>query len=212
MNDKTSLIVKAAIIEMTLVALGALLWKWRAGGFEPLDAGDARRLVGQAVTLLAYPLWLAAGWGLARKRLTSARLKPSAEHLRWFETGLIVAALMLVMIQGWTARNLIMDETLGRQAMLRGITIFIGVLTAVQGNFIAKVAPPTGPGAPESGAWSRAMLRIGWGMAAVGLAIVACALSLPTRMLLPVMLVAVTALMMNSLIHRRRLKPSVRNR
>ena len=212
MNGKISFIVKAVIVEMTLVALGALLWKWRVGGLEPLDALEARRLTAQTVTMLAYPAILAAGWWLARKRLASARLTPSAEHLRWFETGMMVAALMLVAIQGWTARNLIMDETLGRQAMLRGITVFVGVLTAVQGNFIAKVAPPTGVGAPETGAWSRTMLRIGWGMAAIGLAIVACAVTLPTRMLLPIMLVAVATLMINSVLQRRRLKPSIGSR
>ena len=212
MNGKTGLIVKAAIVEMTLVALVALLWKWRDAGLGSLDHGETRRLVAQAVTLLVYPLWLAAGWGLARKRLASARLTPSAEHVRWFETGLMVAGLVLVAIQGWTARNFIMDETLGRQTMLRGITVFVGVLTAVQGNFIAKVAPPSGVGAPEPGAWSRTMLKIGWGMAAIGLAIVACAVSLPTRMLMPVMLVAVAMLTINSLIQRRRLKPSARNK
>ena len=212
MNGRTNLIVMTAIIEMTLVALGAVLWKWRAAGLEPLDAVETRRFVVQAVTMLAYPGWLAAGWWLARKRLASARLTPSAEHLRWFEIGMMVAALLLVAIQGWTARNLVMGETLGRETMLRGVTVFIGVLTAVQGNFIAKVAPPTGVGAPEPGAWSRTMLKIGWGMAAIGLAIVACAVSLPTRMLLPVMLVAVTGLTINSLVQRRRLKPSMGNK
>lgn len=212
MNGKTQFIVKAAIVEMPLVALGAVLWKWRVGGLDSLDALEARRLTAQAVTMLAYPALLAAGWWLARRRLSSARLTPSAEHLRWFETGMIIAALMLAAIHGWTARNLIMDETLGRQAMLRGVTVFIGVFTAVQGNFIAKVAPPTGVGAPEPAAWSRTLLRVGWGMAAVGLVIVACAVSLPVRMLLPVMLVAVAVLMINSVLQRRHLKPSIRSR
>ncbi len=208
MNGKTGLIVKAAIVEMTLVALGALLWKWRTGGFDALDPGETRRLTAQAVTMLVHPVWLAAGWGLARERLASPRQTPSAEHVRWFETGMMVAGLMLAATQAWTARNFILDETLGRGALLRGMTIFVGVLTAVQGNFLAKVAPPSGAGAPEAGAWSRTMLGIGWGMTAVGLAVVTCAVALPVPALLPVLLVAVALLMVNSAVQRRRLKPS----
>lgn len=212
MNGKTDLIVKAIIAEMTLVALAALLWKWRVGGFDALDPGETRRLTAQAVTMLVHPVWLAAGWSLARKRLASPRQTPSAEHVRWFETGMLVAGLMLMAVQAWTARNFILDETLGRGALLRGMTLFVGVLTAVQGNFLAKVAPPTGAGAPEPGAWSRTMLKIGWGMAAVGLAVVACAVALPIRSLLPVLLIAVAVLMVNSAFQRRRLRPSMGSR
>lgn len=205
MSDKTSLFVKLAMAWMIFVALGALAWKWRDIGHMTPGTPEARRLMAQAITLMIYPAWFVVGWRLARKRLASPHRTPSAEHVRWFETSMLVAGVALVVVQGWTARNFILDETLGRLALLRGMTVFVGVLTAVQGNFLAKVAPPGGEGAPEAGAWSRAMLGIGWGMTAVGLAVTVCAITLPVRLLFPTLLVAVAALTINSLANRRRL-------
>jgi hypothetical protein len=94
--------------------------------------------------------------------------------------------------------------------MLRLSTIFAGLLVAVQGNFLAKAAPPTGERAPDPAAWTRAMLRIGWVNAAIGLALAACAVGLPIRMLFPVFLGSFLLLMANSLFQRRGLRrPSI---
>jgi hypothetical protein len=197
---KVSQVVFFLAAEMTVVLLGALAWKWP---LNAVFADEPRRVIGQAAVMAFCPLWLMCGWLIAQRRLVTAIPKPSEDYRQWTETSLVASGLAMAVMQGWTARNFIMDDSMGRLAMLRAITVFLGALTAAQGNFLAKVAPPSGPGAPAPGVWTRIALRSGWTMALVGLGVMVCALTLrmPALFLVPV---AATLVLLVNAIHARR--------
>lgn len=201
----TNRLVTALVVgEMTLVALGALAWKWP---LAEAYAAEPRRIIGQVAVMAFCPLWLMCGWLLAQRQLSAAIPRPSEDYRQWTETSLVAAGLAMAVVQGWTARNFIMDESLGRLAMLRGITLFLGALTAAQGNFLAKVAPPSGPGAPAPGVWTRIALRSGWAMTLVGLGMMVCALTLRMPALFLVPVAATLLLLANAIRARRALRP-----
>jgi hypothetical protein len=205
--NKTKVIVMLAVGEMTLVALGALAWKHAQ--LPLLTAFDGspewRRMFGQVVVIAFCPIWLAAGWLVAQWRLATSIPRPSDDYRRWTEASLVASGLALLVMQGWVARNFIAEENLGREALLRAITMFLGAVTAAQGNFLAKVEAPTGVGAPAPGVWTRVALRMGWAMAVTGLGVMIAALVLDMPALFFVPLTAFVALIANAWISRRAL-------
>ena len=208
MKDKTKMIVLLAVGEMTAVALGALAWKHAQ--LPLLTAFDGspewRRLFGQVLLIAFCPIWLAAGWMVAQWRLATAIPRPSEDYRRWTEVSLVASGLLLLVMQAWTARNFIAEENLGREALLRAVTLILGAVTAAQGNFLAKVAPPTGHRAPAPGVWTRVALRMGWAMALVGLAVMigALVLDLPALFFVPV--ASTLALLANAVLSRQALR------
>jgi hypothetical protein len=204
MKVTNKLVALLLIGEMTLVALGALAWKWP---LAEAYAAEPRRIIGQVWVLIFGPLWLAGGWLLVQRKLAKALPRPSEDYRQWTETSLIALGVGLAVMQAWVARNFIADDTLGREVLLRGMTLFIGAMTAAQGNFLAKVAPPTGVGAAEPGVWTRTALRMGWAMALVGLGVMVCALTLRPQALFFVTLAATLLLVANAIRARRALTP-----
>jgi hypothetical protein len=206
MKVDNRLVTILVVGEMTLVALGALAWKWPlADAFEAAP----RRMFGQVWVLIFGPLWLAGGWLLAQRKLATATPRPSEDYRQWTETSLIALGVGLAVMQAWVARNFIAEDTLGREALLRGMTLFIGAMTAAQGNFLAKLAPPTGAGAPEPSVWTRVAMRMGWAMALVGLGVMVCALTLRPPALFFVTLAATFLLMAGAIRARRALTAKV---
>lgn len=208
MNIENRSIVTFAAGEMTLVALGAVAWKWPlVAGLAHFDGSlEARRVLGQVLVMAFCPLWLTAGWLIAQRRLRTAIPRPSEDYRRWTEVSLVAAGLALLVMQAWTARNFIAEESLGRLAMLRAITLFLGALTAAQGNYLAKVAPPSGADAPAPGVWTRIAMGMGRAMALTGLAVMVCSLVLDMPALFLVPVVAFLALLVNAVLHSRALK------
>jgi len=190
--------------EMTLVALGALAWKWP---LAEAYAAEPRRIIAQVWVLSFGPPWLAAGWFLAQRKLATTTPRPSGDYRQWTEASLIALGVGVAVMQAWVARNFILDDDLGRQALLRGMTLFIGAMMAAQGNFLAKVAPPTGSGAPEASVWTRVALRMGWAMVLVGLGVMVCALTLRPPALFLVTLAGTLLLLANAIRARRALTP-----
>ena len=88
------------------------------------------------------------------------------------------------------------------------MTLFVGAMMAAQGNFLAKVAPPTGVGAAEPGVWTKTALRMGWAMALVGLGVMVCALTLRPPALFLVTLGATLLLIASAVRARRALRPA----
>ncbi len=207
MNRSTNWIVAAATAEMVLVAIGAVLWRGLIVEHLALaELTGQRKLVGATVILLLMPLWVALAWFIARRQIASRRMTPSAEHIRLFEISFVVGILMLVVMQGFLARSLVTGDTAGRELLQRGSLAFAGVFTLVQGNFMAKVAPPTGPAAPPPHAWMRMRLAVGWASALIGLALLVCSVSLPITQLRPLTLIAFAALVGVTAWHRSRMK------
>jgi hypothetical protein len=207
-KNKTKMVVLLAFSEMTAVALGVLAWKFPQLG--PLTAFDGspewRRLFSQVAVIAFCPIWLGAGWLVAQHRLATAIPRPSEDYRRWTEVSLVASGLALLVMQGWVARNFIAEENLGRETLLRGITLFLGAMTTAQGNFLAKVEPPTGVGAPAPGVWTRVALRMGWAMALTGLGIMVSALVLDMPALFFVPLIAFVVLITNAVLSRRALR------
>jgi len=208
MNDRNKLIVFLAVGEMTLVALGSLAWKYPLlAHLTAFDGSETwRRLFGQAAVIVFCPIWLALGWLVAQHRLATAVPRLSDDYRRWTEVSLVASGLALLIMQAWTARNFIAEENLGRLALLRAITLFLGALTAAQGNFFAKLEPPSGVGAPAPGVWTRVALRMGWVMSLTGLAVMVCSLTLKMPALFFVPVAAMLALLANAVLSRRALR------
>jgi hypothetical protein len=149
---------------------------------------------------------LAAGWLIAKRRLATAIPRPSEDYRRWTEASLVASGLALLIMQAWVARNFIAEENMGREALLRAITLFLGAITAAQGNFLAKLEGPSGAGAPAPGVWTRVALRMGWAMALTGLAVMVASLVLHMPGLFFVPLVAMLALLANAILSRHALR------
>ncbi|UAL09645.1 hypothetical protein [Caulobacter segnis] len=209
MKDKTKMVMLLAVGEMTLVALGSLAWKHPQLALLTAFDGSRewRRLFGQVAVIAFCPIWLAAGWLVAQRRLATMIPRPTQDYRRWIEASLIASGLALLVMQAWVARNFIAEENLGREALLRAITLFLGAVTTAQGNFLAKVEPPVGEGAPAPGVWTRVALRMGWAMAVTGLGIMIGALVLDMPALFFVPLTAFLALIANAVLSRRALRP-----
>lgn len=208
MNDKAKTIVFLNLAVMSLVAIVALAWK--RPDLTDLVAFDGskawRQLFGQVVVIIFCPVWMGLGWSIAQWRLATVIPRPSEDYRRWTEASLVVSGLALLVMQLWTARNFVADESLGREAMLRGITLFIGAVTAAQGNFLGKVRPPSGDGAPAPGVWSRVALRMGWAMAVTGLGVMVCAIVLQMPALFFVPVAAMLMLLANAVLSRQALR------
>ncbi len=185
MNRTVKLILLGAIAEMTLVGIGALAWK--ASVMGGLDLAHLHRKFPAA--LLFYPAWLGACSAYLVRRLTSDRPRLSDGHRQFINTGLMAAALAIAALHGVLTYSFLSGWTPDRPAFVRLLVVFTGVWMAMQGNFAAKLDPPSGDGAPRTAVWTRMLLRMGWGMALSGLLLIVCGLAAPQPLLMPVMLV-----------------------
>lgn len=200
MNRIVQLALTLLAVEMTAVAVGGVVWGWRAG---LIADGDLRQRL-TAAFLLVFPAfaWAVLAW--APRRLASERPRLSDDHRRHLQAALLFQMIVLAAAQAWIVNVYagLAPPPLDRETFARLAFVLMGVAMAVRGNFVAKVSPPSGEGAPDPGAWTRLQLRTGWVMTILGAATVACALALPVRTLVPVALVVGAALAGLSLMQR----------
>lgn len=175
MSGTVKLVVIAAVVEMLLVAAGAVGWRvWMMGGLEPSHLRRAA-LLGLVPVMLLVPLRIYA------RRLASDTPRLSDSHRRYMESGLTSVAVLAVAAHGFMAWRFLVETPLNRDDVVRAAVVFVGVYVAVRGNFAAKLDPPTGAGAPPAGVWTRGVLNLGWLMVAMGVAVVVCAITLPLK-------------------------------
>ena len=184
MHRTVKLVVIAAIAWMTFVALGLIAWKgWTTPGLS------AAHPVRYTVFFLFYPIWLALGVAYLSRRAGSNRPRLSDNHRRYVEIGLVAVATTAAALQGLSAFAFLQSHALDMQVVVRLALVFVGAVVTVQGNFAAKLDPPTGESAPNPAVWTRAVLGMGWVMVVLGLAIIVGALTLPVAQMLPMLLV-----------------------
>lgn len=204
MSRTLKLIVQAAIIEMALVALA--IFTWRYGALPWLPAPGPFNPRTQFMLVFAPAVFVLAVV-YAGRRLASDRPRISDSHRRYLEGSMQVGAAMIVAMQGLFAYIDVTGVVMDRELVVRGLAAFVGLSAAIQGNAAAKLDPPSGDGAPAPGVWARTVLRFGWIMVAMGLAIVVSAVALPLPLLLPVMTATAAIGVVLELVYRRMTRP-----
>ena len=204
MSRTLKLIVQAAIIEMALVALA--IFAWRYGALPGLPAPGPLNPRTQVMLVFAPAVFVLAVV-YAGRRLASDRPRISDSHRRYLEGSMQVGAAMIVAMQGLFAYIDVTGVVMDRELVVRGLAAFVGLSAAIQGNAAAKLDPPSGDGAPAPGVWTRTVLRFGWIMVAMGLAIVVSAVALPLPLLLPVMTATAAIGVVLELVYRRMTRP-----
>jgi hypothetical protein len=178
MSRTLKLVLLAAILEMSAVALAVAAWRFQALGWslESLAAPERGRFLAGTLMLAFLPVWLALGAGFTARKMAKPGLKAAPDTRRYNEITLMAAAAFAVGVQAWGVGSVLGVIPKG-EAQLRAIEALSGVFLMVAGNFLAKTSPPTGPRAPDPAAWTRGMLRIGWTGVAAGLVIVVAAIT-----------------------------------
>ncbi len=185
MSRALKVFVGAAIAVMIVVLATCCRVHWDAiAGFSALDAQKKRLLVSVLVTAAFLPAWVGfCAWGLNRQ-MTQRHLHLSREHLRFYEVSMVILVMFTVAGQYWMTFGYAYTPGWARNGVFaRAMLVFIGAFVVVYGNFHAKVPPATGALAPAPAVWIRGMLRNGWAMVLLGLAIVAMAICLPLKLL-----------------------------
>ncbi len=173
----------AAAIAVMIVLLAACCWAhWDAiTGFSALDSHDKSLLVRVLVATALMPAWVGiCTWGQNRL-VTQRHLHLSREHLRFYEASIVILVLFAVAWQYWMTFGYAYTLAWPRGLFGRGGLVCIGAFVIVYGNFNAKVPPATGALAPPPAVWIRGMLRNGWAMVLLGLAMVVLAIALPLK-------------------------------
>jgi hypothetical protein len=139
--------------------------------------------------------------------MLSERPRISDSHRRYLERGLPVAAAGMIAMQGLYAYLDVTGVELNQDLMVRGLIVFVGLWTAINGNHVAKLDPPSGPGAPPAAVWTRMALRFGWIMVLSGLAIVVSAFTLSRSLLLLIFVAVALVLIGGEIVYLRMTRP-----
>lgn len=207
MSRNTRLLILAILILDLLIALTAFGLKMGVLGAPPGLGVRVGPIPPQALFALSFiPVWMSVGWAILEWQVARRSLRPAADHRRIVIGGFVATALFCLLVQLVFADALTTGWAPGGLLFLRLTTAFVGGLLAVQGNFLAKTNPPTGEKAPTPARWTRHVLRVGWVMALVGLALVVCSVVLPISSLHWAMLGGVTLIITNNLLNRRTLR------
>ncbi len=127
-----------------------------------------------------FPAWLAGGVVLTERKLQPKGMQLSADHHRIAEMGMVASCLMAAGLQGWFAAIFAFRNPALLHISPQAVAMIVGgAFFLVYGNASAKLAPPSGPAAPDSGAWIRANLRNGWAVVLLGLFMMAAAFAPP---------------------------------
>jgi len=187
---------------MALLAAALIAWKGCAAtGF------NSPHLRHGVVQLVFFPAWLAVCAAYLSRRLTSDRPRISDSHRRYINTGLAVTSLAMAGLHGIVAYSFATGWSPDRLTFVRLVTVIAGAWMTIQGNNAAKLDPPSGDGAPQTAVWTRMLLRMGWGMALAGIALIVCGLAAPQPVILPVMLVLVVLGIGAEIAYRRVTRP-----
>ncbi|MFC3076794.1 hypothetical protein ACFODL_01695 [Phenylobacterium terrae] len=203
MNRIVRLLLVAIVVELALVAAGALAWRAHAGQL----AADLQRPL-RPLVLLAIPVSAATLLILAHRLFAAERMRLAEDHARHLQGALVFWFVFLAAVQAWAARLYLNAEppALDGASYLRLVCVLVGVAMAIRGNFFAKLSPPTGADAPAPAVWTRTALRIGWGLTLTGAVLAASGLLLPPRPLFLVFLGSAPILIGLSLYQRRALR------
>jgi hypothetical protein len=183
MTRAVKLIVLLAILEMILVDLALVAFNGvTLSGHDP-----SHRYLFQ---LVFFPVWSGLGAAYASRRLSAQKPRLSYTHRRYLETGLVAAVVSVAALHGFIAYTRAHGLDFDRVIFLRLTIVFVGVGMIAQGNFAAKLDPPTGERAPAAAVWTRAVLRLGWIMVLVGVVLTVAALAAPPVVFMPVLLVS----------------------
>jgi hypothetical protein len=204
MSSKTRLLILALLAANLAIALAALVLRLglvsAPPGLEVLNTPVTPRGV---FALVFVPVWMGLGWAFMEWRLASRTLTPAADFRRISVNGFIAASLMVLCVQVWLSASVVMGAAPRPELVMRLMTAFVGALLAWQGNFYAKSSPPSGEKAPPPARWTRHILRIGWGMAIAGVALMVASAVLPLAILRWATLVCVVVLLANNLANRK---------
>jgi hypothetical protein len=184
MSRALKLFILAAIVAMAGV-FAAFAWThWDAiGHMSALAPLPKRRLITGLISVAFCPFWIGVGGFAIDLQFAQRGIKLTAEHRRFYEASMVIGVLFTMAAQAWIAFGAEHTAVAGRGLVVRGVLVFVGVFAAVYGNFHAKAAPPSGELAPAPAVWIRGMLRNGWAMVLLGLAIAALAIALPLKLL-----------------------------
>jgi len=177
MSRTVQLIVLAALLEMTALALGVGVWRWNTvGDLAALTSAQRGGWWTGTLSMGFFPLWVALGvvfWFRHRRR---SGLQLATDALRHQQITCLAAVALAVGVQAWLAA-MMLGLIPQREIGLRLVEALTGVFVMVASNFAAKTSPPTGERAPDPAAWTRAMLRVGWVGVVAGLTIAVAAIT-----------------------------------
>jgi hypothetical protein len=193
MSRALKLFMLVAIVAMAGV-FAAFAWTWRdaIAHLQTLPPLSKSRLIRPLIAVAFCPAWAGVGAFAVSRQFAQRGIRLTAEHRRFYEASMVVAVLFIMAAQAWMAFGAEHTPIAGRGLVVRGVLVFCGVFAAVYGNFHAKAGPPSGELAPAPAVWIRGMLRNGWAMVLLGVAIVVLAIALPLK-LLPFLTLAMVA-------------------
>lgn len=182
MSRALKLFILAGILVMIGLFAVSLWVHWDTVAHVSALAPTARRRVlGALFGAVFCPLWLVLmSWPIDRQ-LTRRDIALAADHRRFYQVSMAVGVVLTVLAQAWITFGDM--PHVDRGVAMRAALVFCGVFAAVYGNFHAKAGPPSGELAPAPAVWIRGMLRNGWAMVLLGIAITVLAIALPLRLL-----------------------------
>jgi hypothetical protein len=188
----------------SITALAAVGRAWRTGALAA--EGFRQPLLVAWSLLIPVVMWSVLAWTV--RRFASDRPELAPDHKRHLQGALGVWFVVLTALEGWLAYNFLRlgPPPLDRESFARLAFVVMGVAMAVRGNFVAKVSPPTGAGAPDPGRWTRSMLKTGWTLTLIGAAMVIGAMVLPVRLLALSPVLIAPALITAAVAQRRALR------
>jgi hypothetical protein len=177
MNRTLKLVVLAAVIEMSAVALGVGVWRWNTtGDLAALTEAQRGRWWIGTLMMGFFPAWVGMGCWLWTRHLRRSGLRIAPDARRHQQVTWFAAVALAVGVQAWLAAMMLGLMPKG-EVGVRLVEALAGVFIMVAANFGAKTSPPTGAGAPDAAAWTRGMLRIGWAGVIAGLTIVVASIT-----------------------------------
>lgn len=174
MNRSLKLVALLVVVASFALSVAALAWRWREA--EDVAAIFAGPRPFRPVIILALPAVLAGllvftDLGLARQEPRITR------EGRWFVSfTLLTHCVLLVAIQVWMIATYLGPIGPDPVFVTRLLTAFMGLAMAVRANFFAKLR---GPDSDVTGDWARTSRRSAILLTLAGLALTACAVTLP---------------------------------
>jgi hypothetical protein len=192
------IIFTIAVALLLIAGVATIGWAVREAGFGALEGGRAA----VAGLLIFMPLLMGGVVATADHYLGRGDPRLADDHRRYVEASLVATFISTAAIEAWLAMILVEGTAPDRTLFIRLLVAWMGLSVVMRGNFMAKAAPPTGRRAPDPDAFSRSMRQAGWSLVVIGAALLVCALTLPLRTLVFVM-VATGALLALVVVRQR---------
>jgi hypothetical protein len=203
MNRTLKLMASLAILEMLLLDAALVIFTGAdLNGHDP-----QHRYLFQ---LIFFPAWTMVGVILSARRLARKEPRLSDTHRRYLETSLGAVLIWVAVVHGFIAYTRVEGLAFDQMAFRRIVTVCFGAALMVQGNFAAKLDPPTGAGAPGPAVWTRTLMRFGWAMVLLGFASVLCGLLGPPVLFTPLILLIAGVGIAAEISFRRMIRPTQR--